>query len=237
MVDKIITYNYILILLMFTNNVLASEKNIGLLVGVNYFKKNQIIKYTPIDINNSDKGGKLLYDNSGLSFNIGIKYFITNHMGLFSEYRSSRKSSYSYPKTWTPWVWGTNTYWVKTNSSSIRLGLILKVFKLYSTYPSLITGYEYVKLEAWSREGHIRGDTGTILYTYPKYPNFYYHGVKFLNGYFLATSIQRKVYNNIYIDLAGSYTITYMKKWKSYNDVNQDLSGFYISLNLLLLVY
>lgn len=222
-------------LLMWINpELIANEKKLGIQIGTNYFIKTQKIEYTAVDKSNRDRGGKLLYDNNGHSFQIGITYSITNHFSLVSEYRFPRTCSYSYPSTWTPWVWGPNTYWVKTESSSLRLGGCFRFNKSHFIQPYLGTGYELFRLKAWSRSGHIRGDSGELLYIDDDY---YYRGLKFLNGLFLSAGIMNRIKNNLFISLSISYTFIKLEEWKSYRDADQNLSGFYFHMSLIAFVF
>jgi len=227
-----------LLLWICSTDLIAKEKKFGIQFGINYFRKIQQIKYTPVDENNRNKGGKLLFDSNGHSFQFGIVYSITNYFSLVSEYRFPRKCSYSYPSVWTPWVWGPNTYWVKTESSSWRLGGRFRFHKLLFTRPYLGIGYELVRLRAWSRSGHIRGDTGEVLYISPD-PG-HYHGFN-LNGFFISADIQSNIYNNLFVNFSCSYIFTKLnlkqKEFQIIRYANQNLSGFYIRLDLILMIF
>lgn len=220
-----------------SEKISAVNKHFGIQLGANYFRKAERIGYK-IYKNNQDTEGKFVFDNDGYSYQLGIVYFFNDYLSILAQYRAPRKSSYHYPATWTPFVYGVNTYWTKTEASSWIATCRFHFKKVLFIKPYAGLGIDYYKIKAYNRAGHIDPNTGEILYIFPE-NNYEYLGCKNIIGFLLPLGITVSLSEKAMLDFSGNYTFIKLKNWGEKYDRadNQNMSGFYLNLNLVFLIW
>lgn len=232
--------SYILLLLFLlssSNTVFAQNKHLGFQLGTNYFRKTERIGFKVYN-NNQNTEGKYCFDNDGFSYQLGIIYYLNECFSVMIKYRTPRKCSYHYPATLTPFVYGPNTYWTKTEASSWIAASCFHFKKLLFSKPFAGLGIDYYKIKAYNRTGHIHPETGKILYIFPD-SNYDYLGKNNSIGFLLMIGTSVSLSEKVILDFGGNYSFTKIKNWcREYDRANnQNMSGFYLNMNLMLLIW
>ena len=220
----------IILCFMMMNTCFALNMDFDLQTSGNCFLKFQQPKYRPTENTND---GKQTIDNSGISFDVGITWNYLEKMSVRTKYRFKRKCSYSYPKSSTPFVFGPNTYWNKTESSSFTLEMLYRFDAIGIVIPYMGIGINLNHINNQSKDGHIHGGTGDTLYI----SDWWNYGNKNLIGLILPIGVYLPITNNFMLDLNINYTLLGFKKWnkeevEDNTTDNQNLSGIYFNLGL-----
>jgi len=209
--------------------VTAKSNHFGIEFGGNCFRKTERVGF---------KGGKYCLDNDGFSYQLGVVYYLNERFSVTFKYRTPRKCEYHYPSTPTPFVYGPNTYWTRTEASSwiTSFRVHFKDFLFFKPYVGF--GIDFFKVKAGIRDGHIHPETGEILYIYPE-DGYRYIGSKNVIGLMIPVGVTVPILERVLIDFGLNYTFMKIKDWGTKDDRadNQNLSGFYIYLNLAILAF
>jgi len=217
--------------------VTAKSNHFGIEFGGNYFRKTDRVGFK---VYKGDRylPGKYCLDNDGFSYQMGVVYYLNERFSVTFKYRTPRKCEYHYPSTPTPFVYGPNTYWTRTEASSwiTSFRVHFKDFLFFKPYVGF--GIDFFKVKAGIRDGHIHPETGEILYIYPE-DGYRYIGSKNVIGLMIPVGVTVPILERVLIDFGLNYTFMKIKDWGTKDDRadNQNLSGFYIYLNLVILAF
>jgi len=216
--------------------VTARSNHFGIEFGGNYFRKTDRVGFK---VYKGDRylPGKYCLDNDGFSYQLGVVYYLNERFSIMFKYRTPRKCEYHYPSAPTPDVWGPNTYWTRTEASSWIASFRVHFEDFLFFKPYVGFGIDFFKVKAGIREGHIR-QTGEILYIYPE-DGYRYIGSKNVIGLMIPLGVTVPILERVLIDFGLNYTFMKIKDWGTKDDRadNQNLSGFYIYFDLVILVF
>lgn len=231
---KKLVLSLIVIILFSTQVLTAVDKHFGIFAGGNYFAKSERPGFKVYD-NNPYGYGHFIIDDNGFSFHAGIIGYINDKFSIEAKYRFPRFTSYVYAATITPYVYGPNTYFTESMTTSWTAAIRFHLNKINIFEPYIGLGLDLFRVEAYHSVGFIHPVTYVISYIFPED----YLGVKNILGVMIPFGTTISISKRFLIDVNMNYTIMRLPEWSEefYLADDQNFGGFYINLNLVYKVW
>ena len=217
-------------LFLATNALFANTIYLGVFAGGNYFAKTERPGFKLYN-NNPYGYGAYIVDDNGFSAHAGLRISIGERWSIEATYRFPRFSSYVYAATITPYVYGPNTYFTESMSTSWTLAAKFYLDKVNKFSPFLGFGLDLARVEAYHTVGFIHPETFIISYIYPED----HLGVRHALGVFVPFGTDFSITDHFLLNASINYTLMQIPVWGDDFPMadDQNLSGFYFNVNLV----
>ncbi len=158
-------------------------------------------------------------------------------MDFRSNTGGKRTCEFDYPKTFTPYVYGPNTYWIKSHSSSWNFGVSADFVKFHKFSLNAGVGISHTKIEGFFRDGFVHPTSHKLIYISPE-EGYSSCGSKKIYHPLFTLGVDYNIFKKFTIGTAVKYSSGEIKQWKWGGDYNkhlfdQQLYGMYYMVNLV----